>query len=281
MTISSTRFRQILREEAKRNLSHTRKPLYESIRGRSFLIIENLSSSDLTEKMKSKEGKEEVKASLWEKFRDNDAVDIGLDILALGAGDIAGLLAIPSGGAAEVVAMIPDLLNAVRKFSRGDKFGGAISLICAIPIAGDLFANFVAAEKLSFKGVDATVTTVRTISAFFKEHGDAARKINTSTAAIMKVVKNNLPADLKDHAGDITNTISAVTSGDKEKLMQVAKDSGAKIVKREISKNVSASFKSDKESDSDNSGITGKENDLAAESRTRSRNRKLRIIMGR
>ena len=92
MTISSKRFRQILREETKRNLVSTRKPLYESIRGKSFLIIENLSSAELSDKMDTKDGKEEIKKSLWEKFRDNSAVDIGLDILGLVAGNAAKFL---------------------------------------------------------------------------------------------------------------------------------------------------------------------------------------------
>jgi len=238
MKISSTRFRQILREETKRNLVSTRKPLYESIRGKSFLIIENLSSSELSDKMDTKEGKEEIRKSLWEKFKDNSAVDLGLDLLGLVAGDVGSVLGIPTGGAAPIITMIPDLLNAARKFARGDKFGGALSLICAIPIAGDAFANYLEASKFSFKGAEATIAVVRSISAFFKEHGDTAKKINTGSSAIMKVVAEHLPA-AKEHHQDITNTISAITSGDKEKIIKIAKDSGANIVTREIENGLS------------------------------------------
>ena len=270
MTISSTRFCQILHEETKRNLSHTRKPLYESIRGRSFLIIENLSNSELSEKMESEEGKKEIKATLWEKFRDSSAVDLGLDLLGLAAGNVAVALAPFTSGAAPIIAMIPDLLNAVRKFARGDKFGGAISLICVIPFAGDAFANFLAIEKFAFRGTDATINTVRSISAFFRKHGDTAKKISTSAEAIMKVVAKHLPA-AKDHHQDITDTIHSLTSGDKEKIIEVAKESGAKIANREIEKRLGKKNKSDKDKD--------KDNDTVVESR-RLRNRKLQIMMG-
>ena len=276
MTISSTRFCQILHEETKRNLSHTRKPLYESIRGRSFLIIENLSNSELSKKLKSKEGKKEIKATLWEKFRDSSAVDLGLDLLGLAAGDIAKFLAFQTLGLTEVVAMIPDLINAIRKFSRGDKFGGAISLICAVPFAGDAFANFLAIEKFAFRGTDATINTVRSISAFFRKHGDTAKKISTSAEAIMKVVAANLPA-AKDHHQDITDTIHSLTSGDKKKIIEVAKESGAKIANREIEKVLGKKNKSDKDKDKDKD--KDNDNDAVVESR-RLRNRKLQIMMG-
>ena len=276
MTISSTRFRQILREETKRNLSHTRKPLYESIRGRSFLIIENLSVADLSEKMKSEEGKKEVKASLWEKFRDNSAVDLGLDLLGLAAGDVSFALAPFTAGGAPIIAMIPDLLNAVRKFARGDKFGGTISLICAVPLAGDAFASYMAINKITFKGAGATMAIVKSISAFFKEHGDTARKINTGSSAIMNVVAKHLPA-AKEHHQDIADTVSAFTSGDKEKIIKVAKESGAKIATREIEKGLGTKNKSNKDKDKDVD--TSKDNDAVVESR-RLRNRKLQIMMG-
>jgi hypothetical protein len=269
MTISSTRFRQILREETKRNLVSTRKPLYESIRGKSFLIIENLSAKEVADKMDTKEGKEEIRKSLWEKFRDNSAVDLGLDLLGLAAGDVAIALTPFTAGAAPIIAMIPDLLNAVRKFARGDKFGGAISLICAIPIAGDAFADFLAIEKFAFKGTEATIAVIKSISMFFREHGDTARKINTGTSAIMKVVAEHLPA-AKEHHKDITDTVSALTSGDQEKIIKVAKESGAKIVTREIEKGLSK----------DKGPVdTSKDNDAVVESR-RLRNRKLQIMMG-
>lgn len=268
MAINTTRFRQILREEAKKNLLSSRKPLYESINGRSFLIIENLSSAQLTDKMRSKEGKEEIKKSLWEKFRDSSAVDIGLDILGLLAGDAAKFLDIPTGGLAEVVAMVPDLLNATRKFARGDKFGGTISLICAVPFAGDLFANFLEAEKLGIAGAKATAATVRSISAFFKEHGAAAKKVSTSVPAIMKVVAEHFPAAAEHHQ-DITNTISAFTSGDEEKIKKIAIDSGAKIVAREINKKLNADDASDRDSGN------------VSESLSRAHNRKFHIVMGR
>jgi hypothetical protein len=168
--------------------------------------------------------------------------------------------------------MIPDLLNAVRKFARGDKFGGAISLICAIPIAGDAFADFLAIEKFAFKGTEATIAVIKSISMFFREHGDAARKINTGSAAIMKVVAEHLPA-AKEHHKDITDTVSALTSGDQEKIIKVAKESGAKIATREIEKGLSKDKGSSKDVD------TSKDNDAVVESR-RLRNRKLQIMMG-
>jgi hypothetical protein len=223
--------------------------------------------------MDTKEGKEEIRKSLWEKFRDNSAVDLGLDILGLVAGDAAKFLDIPTGGIAEVIAMIPDLLNAVRKFSRGDKLGGAISLICAIPFAGDLFANFFAADKVAFTGAKATAESIRSISAFFREHGAAAKKITTSAATVMKVVAEHLPA-AKEHHQDITDAVSAITSGDQEKIIKVAKESGAKIVTREIEKGLSKDKGPSKDVD------TNKDNDAVTESR-RLRNRKLQIVMGR
>jgi hypothetical protein len=269
MTISSKRFRQILREETKRNLVSTRKPLYESIRGKSFLIIENLSSSELSDKMDTKEGKEEIRKSLWEKFRDNSAVDLGLDLLGLVAGNVGSVLGIPTGGAAPIIAMIPDLLNAARKFARGDKFGGALSLICAIPIAGDAFANYLTASRFSFKGAETTIAVVRSLSTFFKEHGDTARKINTGASAIMKVVAEHLP-EAKEHHKDITDAVSSLTSGDQEKIIKVAEKSGAKFDNEDLSKDKGQSKNVD----------TSEKNDAVTESR-RLRNRKLQIVMGR
>lgn len=276
MSISNERFRQILREETKRSLA-TRRPLYESIKGRSFLIIENLSNKELSDKMESDEGREEVKKSLWEKFRDSTAVDIGLDILGLALSAAAAPASVATFGASEIIAMIPDVLNAVRKFARGDTLSGVFSLMCAVPIAGDAFAGFIAAKNITFAGGKVTLETIKLISTFCKTHGKAAKAVRLSSASIMKVVAKYLP-EAKDHHKDITDMVTVMTSGDEEEMIKAVKKSGANIIEKEISKKLDAPKRSKSSKKSGSSDNLPREDNLS-ESQTVIR--KLEIIMGR
>jgi hypothetical protein len=197
------------------------------------LMLESMGMRQLYEAVKSdEETKKGFMGKLWEKFRDSTLVDIGLDILGLFGGAIGSFLAPGTGGLSSIIAMIPDLVNAFRRFARGDKFGGALSLICAIPFAGDAAAVFIRGEKALVGGGKAALTTIRALAEWSKGHVAAARTIQTGTGKIASVVAEHLPG-MERHHDDIVAAVGTLTSGDKEKMMQLAKESGVKIAARE------------------------------------------------
>jgi len=197
------------------------------------LMLESMGMRQLYEAVSSDEdSKKSFMGKLWEKFRDSSLVDIGLDMLGLFGGGLAKIFDIPTGGMAEILAMIPDLVNSFRRFARGDKFGGALSLICAIPFAGDAAAVFIQGEKALVGGGKATLTIIGALAAWAKPHAAAVRTIQTGTGKIASVVTEHLPG-MERHHDDIVAAVGTLTSGDKGKMMQLAKESGIKIAARE------------------------------------------------
>ena len=197
------------------------------------LMLESMGMRQLYEAVSSDEdSKKSFMGKLWEKFRDSSLVDIGLDMLGLFGGAIGAVLAPNSLGVSAIIAMIPDLVNAVRRFARGDKFGGALSLICAIPFAGDAAAFFIRGEKALVGGGKAALTIIRALAEWSKGHVAAVRTIQTGTGKIAHVVTEHLPG-MERHHDDIVAAVGTLTSGDKGKMMQLAKESGMKIAARE------------------------------------------------
>jgi hypothetical protein len=197
------------------------------------LMLESMGMRQLYEAVSSDEdSKKSFMGKLWEKFRDSSLVDIGLDMLGLFGGAVGAFLAPGSAGISAIIAMIPDLINAFRRFARGDKFGGALSLICAIPFAGDAAAFFIRGEKALVGGGKATLAVIKTLAEWSKGHAAAVRTIQTGTGKIASVVTEHLPG-MERHHDDIVAAVGTLTSGDKGKMMQLAKESGIKIAARE------------------------------------------------
>jgi len=196
-------------------------------------MLESMGMRQLYEAVESDEkSKKGFMEKLWEKFRDSSLVDLGLDLLGLFGGAIGSFLAPESLGLTAIIAMIPDLVNAFRRFARGDKFNGALSLICAIPFAGDAAAAFIEGEKLLVGGGKATMNVISRIAKWAGTHRESIKKIQTSSAAIAKVAAEHLPG-AEEHHDDIVAAVGSLTSGDKEKMIQLAKESGLKIAARE------------------------------------------------
>jgi hypothetical protein len=204
----------------------------ESRVGVSGLMLESMGLRQLYEEVESDEESEKsFKKTLWEKFRDSSLVDLGLDLLGLSGGAIGDFLAPETAGISAIIAMIPDLINAFRRFARGDKFGGALSLICAIPFAGDALSAFLEGEKALSGGAKITMDIIEGICEFARSQRPAVKAIQTGTSAVSKVVSEHLPG-MEEHHYDIVNAVGALTSGDKERVIQLAKESGIKIVAR-------------------------------------------------
>ena len=93
-----------------------------------------------------------TKASGYEHKEDEyqNWFDVGLDALQFGL-DIIGMLPIPG------VSMVADLVNAGISAARGDWFGCAMSLLGAIPVAG----NLATAGKLGKKALNAAETVTK------------------------------------------------------------------------------------------------------------------------
>lgn len=196
-------------------------------------MLESMNMRQLYEAVESDEGaRRSFMKELLVKFRDSSVVDLGLDLLGLFGGGLAKVLDLPTGGMAELVAAIPDLINAFRRFARGDKFGGALSLICAIPFAGDAAAAYIAGKKLADGGTKSTLKLISRLGEWAKEHRDTAKSIQTNTEVIADVVAKRLPG-MGDHRDDIVNAVASLTSGDKEKMIALAKQSGMRIAARE------------------------------------------------
>ena len=207
--------------------------------GVSHLMLESMHMRSLYEAVESDEAsKKGFMSKLWNKFRDSSIVDIGLDMLGLFGGAIGDFLAPGTAGLSAIVAMIPDLINAFRRFARGDKFGGALSLICAIPFAGDAAAVFIQGERALGGGAKAAMTVIQKLAGWSKTHRTQIKAIQTGTGKIAQVVAENLPG-MEQHHDDIVNAVGAITSGDKGKMMQLAKESGLKIAAREAGVEVS------------------------------------------
>ena len=205
----------------------------ESRLGVSGLMLESMNMGELFEAVESDEdAKKGFMKKLWEKFRDSSLVDLGLDMLGLFGGAIGDIFAPGTAGLSSIIAMIPDLVNAFRRFARGDKFQGALSLICAIPFAGDAAAFFIQGEKALVGGGAATLNFIKSLSGWAKSHRSQVKAIQTGTGKIAQVVAEHVPG-MKEHHGDIVDTVAAMTSGDAEQVMAVAKESGMKIAKRE------------------------------------------------
>jgi hypothetical protein len=205
----------------------------ESRVGVDGLMLESMGMRQLYEAVSSdEESKKGFMGKLWEKFRDSSLVDLGLDMLGLFGGGLAKFFDIPTGGMAEIVAMIPDLINAFRRFARGDKFGGALSLICAIPFAGDAAAVFIQGEKAAAGGGKATLSFIKALSEWAGPHRGTIKTIQTGTGKIADVVADHLPG-MEKHHDDIVAAVGTLTSGDKKKMLQLAKESGMKIAARE------------------------------------------------
>ena len=197
------------------------------------LMLESMGMRQLYEAVKSdEETKKGFMSKLWEKFRDSSLVDIGLDMLGLFGGALGSFLAPETAGISAIIAMIPDLVNAFRRFARGDKFNGALSLICAIPFAGDAAAAFIQGERALVGGGKATLTVIKTLAKWSKSHRGTIKTIQTGTGKIAGVVAEHLPG-MERHHDDIVAAVGTLTSGDKEKMMQLAKESGIKIAARE------------------------------------------------
>ena len=204
----------------------------ESRVGVPGLMLESMGMRQLYEAVSSdEETKKGFMSKLWEKFRDSSLVDIGLDMLGLFGGAVGDFLAPGTAGVSAIIAMIPDLINAFRRFARGDKFGGALSLICAIPFAGDAAAVFIQTKK-GLEGGKAALGTIKSLSTWAKGHRSTIKTIQTGTGKIAGVVAEHLPG-MERHHDDIVNAVGTLTSGDKEKMMQLAKESGVKIAARE------------------------------------------------
>lgn len=205
----------------------------ESRLGVSGLMLESMSMRQLYEAVEDDgDAKKGFMKKLWEKFRDSSLVDLGLDMLGLFGGAIGDFLAPETAGISAIIAMIPDLVNAMRRFARGDKFQGALSLICAIPFAGDAAAFFIQGERAIAGGGAATLNFIKGLSNWAKTHRSQVKTIQTGTGKIAQVVAEHIPG-MEEHHGEIVDTVAAMTSGDTEKVMAVAKESGMKIVKRE------------------------------------------------
>jgi len=197
------------------------------------LMLESMGMRQLYEAVESdEETKKGFMSKLWEKFRDSSLVDIGLDILGLFGGALGSFLAPETAGISAIIAMIPDLVNAFRRFARGDKFNGALSLICAIPFAGDAAAAFIQGERALVGGGKATLTVIKTLAEWAKSHRGTIKTIQTGAGKIAGVVAEHLPG-MERHHDDIVAAVGTLTSGDKEKMMQLAKESGIKIAARE------------------------------------------------
>jgi hypothetical protein len=205
----------------------------ESRVGVPGLMLESMGMRQLYEAVESDEAsKKGFMSKLWEKFRDSSLVDIGLDMLGLFGGALGDLLAPETAGISAIIAMIPDLINAFRRFARGDKFGGALSLICAIPFAGDAAAAFITGERALSGGGKAALSVIKNLAEWSKGHRGSIKTIQTGTGKIASVVAEHLPG-MEKHHDDIVAAVGTLTSGDKEKMMQLAKESGIKIAARE------------------------------------------------
>jgi len=88
---------------------------------------------------KQPKDKEKAKkiAKQYSKQLNVDEETLVNDILTV-AGYIGSLAGIASGGIGTIIGMVPDLLNAVIYFKRGNNKKGLISLLGAIPLAGDI-----------------------------------------------------------------------------------------------------------------------------------------------
>lgn len=204
----------------------------ESRIGVTGLMLESMNFKQLYEAVENDdESKKSFMKKLWEKFRDSEMVDLGLDLLGVIAGNVAAAETVATAGFGApglIVAMIPDLLNAFRRFARGDKFQGALSLICAIPLGGDALADLIAAKRLFGDNTKTAITVVKSVASWAKDNLSVARKAQGAAERVVDSVVEHVP-EMKKHREEMKRAVDVMTSGDKKKMIALAKESGMKI----------------------------------------------------
>lgn len=270
MRTRSDRFVQIVRDESVRSKRAVAKPIHETRNGRRMLIIENLSLSELNERMSTPGGKEEIKKGLMQKFRDSEAVDLALDLLGIAAGlgaDTAA--AVTVGGVAipaYLLAAVPDLLNCARHAARGKYIEAGIYFLCAIPIIGDA----VGVEKIASESVIKLIQKIRKIGKSAK----ASKIIPSTIPKFKRVIEKHFPETDSDKIIDTAKTIVGDDAQKLESLLRGELDVSDDEIEDAIGKLASKESGDSSSSDTKQKKSSGTKKDL-------SESRRIKILIGK
>ena len=146
------------------------------------------------------EEEEELKSEVGE-----GSIDLALTIAGFIGGEFGVLFAVPTSGISLVVGAIPDVINGIRKFNRGEYVDGALDFICAIPVIGEGAAII--------KGIHGAEKIVKLIALGkkLKSFGKGVKAVSFITKMISKFVSSDRQAGAEAAFDDIL-------SGDKERI---------------------------------------------------------------
>jgi hypothetical protein len=220
-------------------------------------MLESLPARDLPRLLEEKDTKQKIEKSLLAKIRDSSYIDAGLDLISMigsGAAAASGTAAVAGAAAggvgaipglaglavSEVVSVVADLINAVRRALRGEYFSAALYTLFAVPLIGD--ALMVA--KSTSTGVKATITMLKPVLSFMRQHRDdvkMAKAVVASTKLIDLASKTIPGADA--HTEGMKKALAAIATGDVNNIKSTAREVGEAALAKELASAMGTSSK--------------------------------------
>lgn len=218
----------------------------------STVLIESRSIAEIGRLLEEKESQETIKKGLLAKLRDSDMLDTGLDMLsvfgvgleAAGGGAAAtGVGLVPGAGALTVgatISIVADLINAIRRASRGDYLDAAMYVMFAVPLVGDVLQ------------LGKNSMSLMKILKWMRDSSNSAKKTKILTAAkkLVDLGAEKIPGAEK-HREPLRSALESLASGDPKEIAAAAKKSGYEIFDSELQAAVEKSKdkKADREKD--------------------------------